>query len=222
MEAFFKRALLAIVVVGVLVPGVRAVVPQAAGQTSDTAEIGAQARADGLRFRADVAPADQQWILASIANARPEAQALIAEVDGIVEVTTLPDEATLGSVRTLTRGSEMRFTMNLDITDLNGEEVVNRDTVVMHELGHVVDHALVPAELNARLDEGIPHVGGCVHADTGSCTAPEERFADTFAKWALRGAVSVAAGGYSVAAPASLEEWGAPLGTLSLEIAARR
>ena len=54
--------------------------------------------------------------------------------------------------------------------------------------------------------------------DTGDCTAPEERFADTFAKWALRGAVSAVGAGYSVATPASLEDWGAPLSALAIEI----
>jgi hypothetical protein len=217
MDALLKRALLAIVVVGVLVPGVRAAAPQ----DTETAKITPEARAAGLRFAADVAPADRAWILAAISHARPEAQSLIAEVDGLVEVTTYPDEATLGSVESVARGADMTFTLNLDIGDLNGEEIVNRDTVVMHELGHVIDHAIVPDDMLAELDKGIPHIGGCMHADTGSCTAPAERFADTFAKWALRGAVSVAAGGYSVAAPASLEEWGAPLVTLSLDVAAR-
>ena len=43
----------------------------------------------------------------------------------------------------------------------------------------------------------------------GDCTAPQERFADTFAKWALRGAVSSAGAGYGLLTPASLETWGA-------------
>ncbi len=57
-----------------------------------------------------------------------------------------------------------------------------------------------------------------MEASRGDCTAPEERFADTFAKWALRGAVSLAGAGYSVASPASLEDWGAPLARLAIDI----
>ena len=44
------------------------------------------------------------------------------------------------------------------------------------------------------------------------------RFADTFAKWALRGAVSAIGAGYSVLPPASLEDWGAPLSLLAIQI----
>ena len=55
---------------------------------------------------------------------------------------------------------------------------------------------------------------------TGSCAEPAERFADTFAKWALRGSVSVVGAGYQVPNPPSLEDWGAPLAALSIELAA--
>ena len=50
----------------------------------------------------------------------------------------------------------------------------------------------------------------------GGCTALEERFADTFAKWALRGAVSLAGSGYGIPAP-RLDEWGAPLAVLAAQ-----
>ena len=62
------------------------------------------------------------------------------------------------------------------------------------------------------------HVAG---GTIGACAQPEERFADTFAKWALRGAVSAAGAGYAIAAPASLEDWGAPLGALAVRLASR-
>ena len=48
----------------------------------------------------------------------------------------------------------------------------------------------MPSELRNQLAAQLPTSGACFTADTGDCTAPEERFADTFAKWALRGAVS--------------------------------
>jgi hypothetical protein len=56
------------------------------------------------------------------------------------------------------------------------------------------------------------------------CTAVEERFAETFAKWALSGRVSIAGDGYGIPTPASLEDWGAPLGLLAakLTVNARR
>ena len=52
------------------------------------------------------------------------------------------------------------------------------------------------------------------------CERTEERFADTFAKWALNGAVSEVGAGYGIAMPASLEGWGAPLAELSFRLPA--
>jgi len=69
-----------------------------------------------------------------------------------------------------------------------------------------------------ELAASLPPVGSCITATHGDCTTPEERFADTFAKWALRGAVSLAGAGYGVASPASLEDWGAPLARLAVEL----
>jgi hypothetical protein len=84
---------------------------------------------------------------------------------------------------------------------------------------------LVPDSLVHELDEGVPR-GECQSTveHTGACTAIEERFADTFAKWALGGAVSMAGSGYGIPTPASLEDWGAPLGQLAarLNVEARR
>jgi hypothetical protein len=81
----------------------------------------------------------------------------------------------------------------------------------------------VPPGLNRRLDDAIPRGGPCIHDDLGSaggCTPVQERFADTFAKWALGGAVSAAGAGYMIPAPASLEDWGAPLGALAARLPA--
>jgi hypothetical protein len=78
----------------------------------------------------------------------------------------------------------------------------------------------VPDDLRDRLAAQVPVTGTCFTADTGDCAAPQERFADTFAKWALRGAVSVAGAGYSIPMPASLEDWGAPLAALAVQLQA--
>ena len=77
---------------------------------------------------------------------------------------------------------------------------------------------------NDALEAAIPRTGACGSyggALTGSCAETAERFADTFAKWALRGNVSAVGAGYDVANPPSLEDWGAPLAELSFELAAR-
>ena len=100
----------------------------------------------------------------------------------------------------------------------NASRKQDRNVVVLHEFGHVIDFAVTPPELRDELAASLPPVGSCVQATHGDCTEPQERFADTFAKWALRGAVSLAGAGYGVASPASLEDWGAPLAKLAIAI----
>jgi hypothetical protein len=181
---------------------------------SDTARISDDQRAAGLRFAAEVAPADRAWIEAAVAAARPEARPLIDKVDGLVEIRTVVGGDPLGLTSSTFRGDQASFTIDLNIAELDGRRIQDRNVVVLHELGHAIDHALVPQALDDRLDAMIPRTGTCGTASTGltgSCTEPAERFADTFAKWALRGAVSAVGAGYGVANPPSLEDWGAPL-----------
>jgi hypothetical protein len=180
----------------------------------DTVDITASARAAGLRFGAGVPPSDREWIRAAIARARPEAARLIAEVDGLVRVGTAVEDDALGVTRSGLRG----FAVDLDVARLDNDRVLDRATVVLHELGHVIDFALVPTALNATLDEQIPQGGPCGLAI--DCELPEERFADTFAKWALNGAVSEVGAGYGVPMPPSIEGWGAPLAELSFRLPA--
>ena len=176
-------------------------------------------RAAGLRFAPSVAPADRAWILAAVADARPEARRLVDAVDGLVEVDTeTSGERLPGGYEAVgvTYPGPDGFRVVLDTGLLDGRARFSRDVVVLHELGHVIDFTLVPRDLAERLDRTIPDSGPCVSADqrTGACTAPEERFADTFAKWALRGAVSAAGAGYGVDAPL-LDEWALPLAGLA-------
>jgi hypothetical protein len=173
-------------------------------------------RAAGLTFKG-VAPADRAWIEAAVAKARPEAATLIGEVDGLVTIKTasLPGAPWVG----LTGPGGDRFTVAFNLASLDGERAADRDVTVLHELGHVIDFVLVDDAERDRLAAQVPVSGSCFTADTGDCTAPEERFADTFAKWALRGAVSAAGAGYGVPMPASIEDWGAPLGVLAARVA---
>ena len=184
-------------------------------------EIGADVRAATFSFAPDVTAADRAWILAAVQSARPEAQRLIAEIDGLVEIRTdLPPGAAIG----LAQMSPDRAIVSFDVSSLNGDRAVDRSVVVLHELGHVIDFQLVPDELVSQLDEQVPRVGSCGASallPTGACTAVEERFADTFAKWALRGRISLAGSGYGIPAPASIEDWGAPLGLLAARLNAR-
>ncbi|MEA2305047.1 MAG: hypothetical protein QOH43_2327, partial [Solirubrobacteraceae bacterium] len=84
-----------------------------------------------------------------------------------------------------------------------------------HELGHVVDRALVPATTAATLDAGIPRGWGCDDGVTGTCATTAERFAESFWKWAS-GDIGIGMWlGYKVPPPGpSLDAWGAPLAAL--------
>ena len=126
-----------------------------------------------------------------------------------------PSGGAVGLMRQTAPGA---YEVSFNLAYLNGERKLDRDSTVAHELGHVIDAALVAPELRDRLAASLPPSGGCITQDTGDCTSPAERFADTFAKWALRGEVSVAGAGYAVATPASLEDWGAPLAALAIEV----
>jgi hypothetical protein len=181
----------------------------------DTVDITDDARAGTFTFAPSVAPADAAWIRAAVAAARPEAARLIAEVDGLIRVGTYADA---GPVLGVTQGHDRGFTIDLNTGPLNGDRTADRVTVVLHELGHVIDFALVPAAVNAALDAGIPRGGPCGAAV--DCDRIEERFADTFAKWALRGAMSQAGAGYGIPTPASIEDWGAPLGRVAYTLPA--
>ena len=217
-----RQGILAVLAVALLALtfalGQRRSAPAATGGPPDTARITEEDVAAGARFAPGVAPADRAWIEAAIAAARPEAKALIDRVDGLVEFRTVPGGDPLGLTSTRFVGEIASFTIDLNVGELDGRRVQDRNVVVLHELGHVIDHALVPNALDATLDAAIPPAGGCAQQSVllaGSCTEPAERFADTFAKWALRGAVSAAGAGYGVPNPASLEDWGAPLPKLA-------
>jgi hypothetical protein len=230
MSARQQRSYIALGAVILVVFGVLPLLPKlvdaARRPASGVAEITDGVRAATLTFDEGVAPADRAWILAAIASARPEAQQLVAEVDGLVTIDTA-----LNRPGTITFGAEhaiglMHFgasgaNVSLDVTKLDGDRAIDRNVVVLHELGHVIDVLLVSDTMIGDLDAGIPTVGTCASWDaepTGACTAVEERFADTFAKWALGGRVSLAGSGYGIATPASLEDWGQPLGLLAAQL----
>jgi hypothetical protein len=209
-------AVFGLVAIGAVLPVVKGAAQSDGGLTTldgDTVDVTGDARAAGLKFAPGVAAGDRAWILQAVARARPEAARLIAEVDGLVVVGTF---AAAGSTLGVTRGHDRGFTVDLNVAYLNGERVADRATVVLHELGHVIDFALVPVETNTRLDGQIPRGGPCGEAI--DCDRIEERFADTFAKWALGGAVSELGAGYGIPVPASLEDWGAPLADLSFRL----
>jgi hypothetical protein len=194
------------------------------GVSLDRPRITAAQRDATARYAATVPERDRRWIEAAIAAARPEAQRLIAEVDGLVEYQVHRGDP-LGVTRSEISPAGASFVISFDVTALDGHRGQDRAVTVLHEYGHAIDLAIVPQELNATLEAGIPRTGSCGDyggTRTGSCAEPAERFADTFAKWALRGSVSAVGAGYQVANPPSLEDWGAPLTALAGQLAAPR
>jgi hypothetical protein len=188
-----------------------------AGCAGTEGAIDPKVRAASFTFDATVAPEDREWILGAVAKVRPEARQLIDDVDGMVTISAY-SEPRGRAVGTAQQVAPQRFQVRFNLAYLDGERKADRDSVVVHELGHVIDFALMPDGMREQLASELPSSGTCFTADTGDCTAPEERFADTFAKWALRGAVSAAGAGYSTRSPASLENWGAPLAKLAIEV----
>jgi hypothetical protein len=180
--------------------------PAAAGPQPLSAKV----RDAGLRFDPSVAEGDRAAVRAAIAAARPEARRLIDEVDGLVDVGV---GAAGGPAVGLTESAGSRYRVTLDLATVAaryGERGIQR--LVLHELGHVIDHALVPEALLETLDAGIPSGWGCDQGTMGACANRAERFAETFAKWAL-GDLGVNLNiGYKVPPPRlPLDAWGAPL-----------
>jgi hypothetical protein len=181
--------------------------------------VGARFLSEDLRratFRFDgVAPLDRQVFLSAVAAARPEAQRLIGLVDGLVSVSVGPTgPMSLGATAPYDGAYAMRIDL-ATVTARLGQPGVDR--VVLHELGHVVDFALLPDALTTALDGGIPRGWGCEYGKLGSCASREERFAESFAKWAT-GDIGVNIDvGYKVPPPGpTLDAWGAPLARFGL------
>lgn len=162
-------------------------------------------------FAPSVAPGDRQVILAAVAGARPEARRLIDLVDGLVDIQVGRPSDPGAVATTLVGGPRYPITVDLALAwSRAGQRGVNR--VMLHELGHVVDHALLPDAVVAPLVAEVPTGWGCDDGRSGACTADEERFAESFAKWATGDIGVNLALGYAVPPPdVALEDWGAPL-----------
>jgi len=175
--------------------------------------LGDDVRAATLRFAPGVAPLDRRAVLDALAAARPQARRLIDAVDGLVDVRVAdPGPGIAGS----TRIGGPRYLVTLDLATVTGHfgsRGVAR--VVLHEFGHVVDHAIVPDEVRRTLDAAVPRGYGCDQGVSGACANAEERFAETFAKWATGDIGFNLDVGYKVMPPSQpLEVWGAPLAAL--------
>jgi hypothetical protein len=156
---------------------------------------------------------DRQAILTAVSHARPEARRLLDAVDGLVTIAVGPTPAHSVGV-TMPLGERYMVVLDLGAA-ARASAQRGIDRLVLHELGHVVDFALVPDGLLARLDAQVPTRYGCQMGVTGACANPRELFAESFAKWAT-GDIGVNLDlGYAVPPPADLASWGAPLERLA-------
>ena len=197
------------------VAGARYRLDAASAKASGARLLPQSARRATFRFDPTVAPADRQAFLAAVAAARPEARRLVGLVDGLV-VVRIGSTGVPGAIGLTENGDPgYRVTVDLDLVIRRyGSRGAQR--TVLHELGHVVDFALVTDDATAALDAGIPPGIGCEDGALGGCAGREERFAESFAKWAL-GDIGVNLDiGYKVPPPAApLDVWGAPLALLA-------
>jgi hypothetical protein len=197
------------------VAGARYRLDAATAKSSGARLLAQDVRRAGFRFAPTVAPTDRQAFLDAVGAARPEARRLIGLVDGLVDVRIGPT-GTPGAIG-LTEDGEPGYRVTIDLALVlarYGPRGVQR--TVLHELGHVVDHALLTDDVTAVLDAGIPAGLGCEEGLLGGCATRQERFAESFAKWAL-GDIGVNLEiGYKVPPPsAPLDVWGAPLARLA-------
>jgi hypothetical protein len=167
-----------------------------------------------FRFAAGTPAGDRAAFLTAVAAARPPARRLIDLVDGLVDVTIGPTGEPGAVGITESGGPRYEVTVDLGrVARLYGARGIDR--VVLHELGHVVDHAIVPDDVMAGLQAGIPAGYGCDQGIAGACASPPERFAESFAKWATGDIGLDLFIGYKVLPPTpTLDAWGAPLAAL--------
>lgn len=169
--------------------------------------------AAALRFTPTIAAGDQEIVRRALAESRPEARRLVELVAGLVTIS-ISDFG--GSIAGQTRPTDAGYDVVLDLGGVyRGAGMRGVRRLVLHELAHVVDLALVGSGLEQQLDAATPPGFGCEDGNTGGCAAREERFAESFAKWATGDIGNDLYLGYSVPPPRSLSGWGAPLAGLT-------
>ncbi|HVL97480.1 MAG TPA: hypothetical protein VM266_16615 [Solirubrobacteraceae bacterium] len=193
--------------------------PAAPARGGDDAAAWAQrldaAAGRGFSFPAGTSPASVKLVTDAVAAARPEAQQLIDRVDGVTDVSFGPTGQSALGTTTMT-GGRFRVVLDVDATYADGgARGITR--LVLHEIAHVVDLALLDEELRGQLDAQIPAGYACAPGEpTGACAPVHERFAETFAKWATGDIGAALYLGYKVPPPSvTLDAWGAPLSQLA-------
>ncbi len=187
--------------------------PWPAAASQDRPELDDAAKRAGFAHDGTGVASNRQALAAAIARSRPEAQRLVALVDGLVLVQfASPASGAVGTTSTVPKAGG-RYIVQLDMPAAYraaGQPGIDR--LVLHELGHVVDFALVSQELRQQLFAGLASGYGCRRAGVNECAHPAEQFAETFAKWATGNVGVNVYMGYGTPLPrTSLDEWARPL-----------
>jgi hypothetical protein len=202
-------------VAGAEVSGARYRIGAAEAHSSGAPRLPDSVRRAGFVFAPGTAAADRDAFLAAVAHARPPARALVELVDGLTEVRI--GATGRAGVLGLTETGGERYVVTVDLARVApryGARGIDR--VVLHELGHVVDHALLGDDVMPALQRGIPAGFGCDRGVSGACATEPERFAESFAKWATGDIGLDLSVGYKVPPPApTLDAWGEPLARLA-------
>lgn len=168
---------------------------------------------DGFAFDGSGAASDRRVLADAIGRSRPEAQRLIGLVDGMVLIQFVsPANGALGTTSTAPKASG-RYIVQLDLaTAYRAGGQAGIDRLILHELGHVVDFAIVPPAMRRDLFAQLASGYGCSRQGLNECAEPEEQFAETFAKWATGNVGVNVYMGYATPLPrTSLDEWARPL-----------
>lgn len=158
-----------------------------------------------FRFRKSMNARLRKVVKDAVASANPRARRLIAQVDGLVTIEAAG-------------GGGLSFAGDMQIIYQRGHLLaprLERRMIVLHEIGHTIDAAMVDPGTRRRVDRLVPRGGRCRPRNpldaSGACAPRAERFADTFAKWALGSKLQGINAGYRVRAPRSLAGWGRAL-----------
>lgn len=169
-----------------------------AGFTTHTIPAGRLRR--GFRF-VRMTARQRSAVKAAVAAQRPEARRLVDLLDG---QTTIRVRRSAGSWSFAGSGVAGRGVITFDPTHLGPRGRYLRNFVVTHELGHRVEADLLDPAARAEIARLLPG-GPC----RGCQNVEHERFADTYARWALGVTKSTSPYGIPALSPAALDAFGA-------------
>jgi hypothetical protein len=156
--------------------------------------------------------ARQRRVLRAVRHANRPVRRLLDQVDGLTAIRAAPAGAGVaGETGPDPSGAGSGYLVTIADASF---KLPRRafELAVLHELGHVVQMAGLDKTQYRAADHAIPRRGRCMRSRrravvrTRACARPDERIADTFAKWALDTRTMTGVG-YGVPAPRSFRSF---------------